>query len=110
MIDGQPISTGSIGFKPVGGGRIGGGRIEPDGSFFISMYEKGDGLTTGSYTVAVSALEPVSNTSQRWYAPKKYADHKTSELVVEITKPTSDLNLELTWEGDDHDQPWVENL
>ena len=107
-VDGIPVTAGGVSFKPVEGGRPGGGAIQQDGSYNVTMYRKNDGLPLGSYKVAVTGVEVINDSSQRWLAPKKYASHDTSGYVIEITEETADMNFDLSWEGDDHSAPWVE--
>jgi hypothetical protein len=49
--------------------------------------------------VAITAADPVSTTETRWYAPKKYADFRTSGLNQEITGATDNLVINLSWDG-----------
>ena len=58
----------------------------------------------------VLAIEPINNTSQRWYAPKKYAAIKTSGLTAEITRGKTEVNFELSWDGSEHSEPFVEKF
>ena len=60
----------------------------------------------GTHNVEVMAREAVSETSARWHAPKKYTSHKTSGITVDIDQPTSDLEINLTWDGG---KPFVES-
>ena len=108
--DGKPVEFGGVAFKPVGGGRRAGGGIESGGSYTVTMYEKSDGIPVGKYTVTISSAETLNPRSIRWHAPKRYAKHETSELTVEITKATSELNFDLTWDGDEHSEPWIEKF
>lgn len=107
-IDGEPLKYGGVNFRPAGGGRAAGGRLDENGQFTVTMYEKGDGLPPGNYIVAIKATQWVSESSERWHAPMKYAYHESSELTAEISEETSDLTFELTWKGDRRKKPWVE--
>lgn len=109
-LDGEPLTTGSVTFKPAAGGRIGVGNIESDGKFLVSMYVAGDGLPTGKYLVAVSSYEDINDTTRRWVAPKEYSEVTSSGLTAEITEETDSMNFELTWEGSEHKKPWNEKL
>ena len=104
VIDGQPVTHGSIMFIPAGG-RPAGGSVDTQGHFALTCYEPGDGATPGHHRVKVTAVEPINERSSRWLAPKKYADEKTSGIEVEITEPVDDLKIELTWDGG---KPFVE--
>jgi hypothetical protein len=105
LIDGVPLSTGSIMFVN-GTGRPASGRIDADGHFTLNCYEPGDGAMIGHHRVKVTALESINDRSNRWLAPKKYADEKTSGIEVDVTEPVDDLKIELTWDGG---KPFVEH-
>lgn len=109
-VDGKPLEYGGVSFKPVGGGRVGGGGIKEGGVYSVTMYEKDDGIPVGTYSVTISSVETLNPRTIRWHAPKKYANHKTSELTVEITEATSDLDFKLSWDGDKHSEAWIEKF
>jgi hypothetical protein len=104
VIDGQLLSIGNIKFVP-NGGRASWGKIDENGRFSLSCYETNDGALPGRHRVQVSAIEMISASKAKWHAPKKYADFRTSGLEVEITEPTDDLTIELTWAGG---KPFIE--
>ena len=108
--DGKPVEFGGVSFKPVAGGRVGGGGIESGGAYTVTMYEKGDGIPLGKYTVTISSAETLNPRTIRWHAPEKYSNPKTSGLSVEITEATSELDFELTWDGDEHSEPWIQKF
>jgi hypothetical protein len=87
--------------------RASGGRIGPDGRFTLGCFEKDDGVVVGKHPLAVIATEPLGANAQRWLAPRKYAQPKTSELTVDIQEPTDSLVIELTWAGG---KPFVERF
>ena len=64
----------------------------------------------GKYEVMVSGIEPIGETAQRWHAPKKYADTKTSGLTIEISKNMGEVNLDLSWKGEKPSKPFVEKF
>ena len=110
-IDGAPLAFGSVLFEPLEGGennRPGGGALESDGTFRVSAYTAFDGLPPGSYRVAITGTEHISDTSQRWHAPKKYSQPGTSGLTAEIEEETDQLNFDLSWEGEETSEPFVE--
>ena len=112
-VQGQPLAHGSVTFMPVNKGdgfRAGGGSLNENGEFQISSFTPNDGLLVGKHTVMVSGIEPLSETGQRWHAPKKYANLNESGLVVEISSDTDKLTFDLTWDGSKHDKPFVEKL
>jgi len=106
VIDGQPLTCGSISFIQ-SGTRPAAGPIGSDGRFTLTCFEAGDGAIPGHYRVAVAGLEPVNERTNRWHAPKRYSDPSTSGIEVEITEPIEDLKIEITWDGG---KPFVERL
>ena len=106
MIDGEPLRHGSVLFVP-DGGRPAAGAIDADGRFFLTCFEVGDGIIPGKYQVQVKGTEPIGEVAQRWHAPMKYANVRTSGLEREVNEPTDDLLIELTWDGG---EPFVERF
>jgi hypothetical protein len=106
LIDGKPLSRGSIMVIP-DGQRASGGSIGPDGRFTLSCYELNDGVVPGTHRVTVQATEHISERETRWPTPKKYGNPNTSGLQITVDKPTEDLKIELSWEGK---QPFVERM
>ncbi len=98
LIDGQPLTVGNIKFVP-DGARPSSGKLDPQGKFTLTCYDGGDGVVVGKHRAQISAMEVISASKVRWMAPPKYADFRTSELEYEITEPTDDLKIELTWDG-----------
>lgn len=99
LVDGKPLSKGNITFVPEGG-RPSVARIQPDGSFELSCFDDDDGAIIGTHQVAISAKDIISEDNIKWHAPPKYSDYRNSGLTVEVTEPTDDLVIELTWEGE----------
>lgn len=67
---------------------------EPEGTFEISTYEKGDGIPAGEYTLTVTWR--VFNTMSMMYSGEdrlggKYADPKTSTIKFTIKDQAVDL-------------------
>ena len=107
FIDGKPLKCGTITLVPEGA-RPSNGKIDDDqGHFTLTCYEGEDGAVKGKHTVRVAATEPVGANAIRWLVPKKYTDHRTSNLEVNIDGPTDSLRIDLTWDGG---APFVERL
>ena len=104
LIDSQPLSIGNIKFVP-NGGRASWGKINEDGRFTLTCYETNDGAIPGTHRIQVSAIEMISSSKAKWHAPKKYADFRTSGVTVDVTEPTDDLTINLTWDGG---KPFIE--
>lgn len=108
VIDGSLITRGSIKFVPEHG-RPSSGDIGPDGRFTLTCYDGKDGAIPGKHRVQVDANRPISDKQMEIFAPKRYADFRSSGLEVEITKAVDDLKIELTW-GNEKKGPYVERL
>jgi hypothetical protein len=106
LIDGKPLTLGSIQFVPEGA-RPSGGAIDRDGHFVLSCYVRGDGAVIGAHRVRVTAAQNVSEKELRWEAPKMYADIATSGIVVHVDAPADDVVINLTWNGG---KPFVERF
>lgn len=98
LIDGQPLTRGIIQFVPEGT-RPAAGKIDEQGRFTLTSYDGGDGVVLGTHRVMVAAKEMVGESKAKWLAPPKYADFRKSGLTVEVTEPTDDLTIELSWDG-----------
>jgi hypothetical protein len=72
---------------------------EGDGSFVASTYRAFDGLPVGKYTVTVVQRRPLvtpEGVPGPNLLPPRYADLKTSPLVVEVREGMGEIKLELT--------------
>lgn len=94
-IDGTPLSVGNIRFIPAGGGRPSVAQIGSDGRFDFGK----EGVVSGRQRIEVIASEQIGANGYRWHAPQKYASYLASGLERDITQPTNDLQLTLSWEG-----------
>jgi hypothetical protein len=97
-IDGKPVTRGSISFRPVQG-RLSGGQLDEHGRFSLTTFEPGDGCVPGSHRVTVHSTDQINRSTLRWNVPKKYKDKSTSDIEVSIDGPTDDLEIKLTWDG-----------
>ena len=98
LIDGAPLTSGSVRFIPVGGGRPSVAEIGGDGQFDFGK----EGVVVGKQRVEVIATEQIGATGYRWHAPEKYASYSTSGLEEDVSQPTSDLTLKLSWAAESH--------
>lgn len=57
MMNGSPLSKGTVSFHPVAGGPVATGAIQSDGTFTIQTATK-EGLQPGEYKVTVVATDP----------------------------------------------------
>lgn len=98
LIDDKPLTTGVVRVVPAGDAPAT-GEIGPDGTFTLSTFRPGDGCVPGEHPVAVVAIKTLSSSTIQFFVPKKYVDHVTSGKTVNITGPTKDLEIKLSWEG-----------
>lgn len=114
LVDGKPLKHGSITFMPIVQGeeksRPGGSSLDSEGRFKVTSFTLHDGLLAGDYEVFVLAVEPINETSQRWHAPSKYSNAKTSGLKLSVTEETDSANFDLSWKGEDPSEPYVEKF
>ncbi len=108
-IDGKPLTVGQVRVSPAGH-RPSLGAIDKTGRFTLSCFEIGDGVPTGTHLATISAIEPIDERSNRWHAPKEYANSVSSGVWVDITGPTDDLQIELTWAGSKQSGPFVDKF
>lgn len=99
IIDGEPLTFGNIRFVPEGH-RSSYGKLDSEGRFSLSCFDEGDGAVTGTHRVQISASEILAGSKVKWHAPKKYSGVSKSGLVIDITEPTEDVLIELTWDGE----------
>ena len=104
LIDGQPLPNAMLAFYPESG-RPSHANCDESGKFVLECFGDNDGAQIGKHQVAVTAVEQLSPTQMKWFAPKKYNDPRTSGLEYQIDEPTDDLKIELTWSGG---APYVE--
>lgn len=98
LIDGAPVTHGTIRFIP-NNARASVGNLGSDGHFTLTCFDGLDGAVLGSHRIEVAASEIRGENTLRWHAPKRYADVNTSGLTAEITGPTNDLVINLSWVG-----------
>lgn len=96
LIDGKPLTHGLVTFYPTSG-RSSFGQVNAEGRFTLSSRKAGDGVLPGSQRVTVKGSESLNEKQTKWHAPKKYANQDTSGIVIEITEPVDDLQIELSW-------------
>jgi hypothetical protein len=106
LIDGKPLPHGFVQVAPEGF-RAASGPVDYDGRFRLTTLKPNDGCVLGSHRVTVVGVQSIDGTSQRWHAPKKYADITSSDLTITIEGETDSLTINLTWAGG---KPFVEKF
>ena len=107
-IDGKPVTVGQIAVFPEGR-RQSIGKLDSEGRFSLACHEAGDGAPTGQHIATITAVQSIDEHTQRWFAPRKYAD-KANGVWVTIDGPTDDLKVELTWAGTKNSSPYIEKF
>jgi hypothetical protein len=107
-IDGKPLTHGQITVMPEGH-RASIGKLDDEGRFTLSCFALGDGAPVGTHIATITAVEPIDEHSNRWHAPKKYANKATGVWVV-IDAPTNDLKIPLTWAHESEKGPYIERF
>ncbi len=95
-IDGKPLPYGYIRFIPEQG-RASDAQLESDGTFTLRYSGEREGAVLGNHRVEIAANEVLGPSRVKWHAPKQYASIGTSRLTQEITGPTKDITIDLTW-------------
>ena len=75
--------------------RPGSGKFGPNGKFVIGSYEIGDGLMPGTYTVAVTCIDPLDFSKPREELDFVPADFKLDNLVVEAGMDPIVMNFDV---------------
>lgn len=110
LIDGKPVEAGWVCIMP-DNARPAISAIGSDGRFKLTTYDDDDGVVPGKHTVTVTAIESRNNgTITRYLVPPKYQAVETTDVQVEISEPTEDLTIELSWEGSGKTGPYEERF
>jgi hypothetical protein len=96
LIDGKPLTRGNIKFVPADG-RPSAGAIGQDGKFTLTCYDGADGAIPGTHRVQIASNRIISDSKIEWFAPRTYADFRTSGLEYQIDEPNDNLTIDLTW-------------
>ena len=105
-LDGQPLTTGTVTFHPVGSGPVAIGTIGPDGRYELAVGQDRS-VPPGDYVVTVEATEPVAAepapakgpprppAAPKGLTPDKYADKAATDLRFTVKPGGNTINLEL---------------
>ena len=90
LIDGKPLTTGTVAFIPQRG-RGARGNIQSDGSFELSTYQDGDGAVLGIHSATVTAIATSGSAhlqfeerDVKYLTPARYSIAGESGLVFEV--------------------------
>lgn len=101
-VNGEPATEGEIMFYPTSG-RPAMSQIRPDGTYELTSFKKGDGVTPGKHKVTISVNETIrpnnaaapndineenaANMAEGkivWLIPQKYSERNTTTLTAEV--------------------------
>jgi hypothetical protein len=99
--NGKPVPNGTISFIPTSGPSAT-GEIQPDGSYTLTTYRKGDGAVLGRHTVVIVAMQDMSgrlpeqrNPLPPPIVPVQYTSLATSDLRAEVKDEENTVNFSL---------------
>jgi hypothetical protein len=99
--NGKAVPNGTISFIPADG-RSATGEIEPDGSYTLTTYRKGDGAILGQHKVVIVAMEKTSNRLPEArnplppsIIPLKYTSLATSDLRADVKDQENTIDFKL---------------
>lgn len=102
LLDGKPLSQGTVVFTPEFG-RAATGTIQADGRFVLTSYHPGDGASLGKHRVAVIAREqlpsdggPIGIRAGRSLIPDFYSDNAKSGLTFEVGEGRNNCEIKLS--------------
>lgn len=104
LLDGEPVSGGSITFSPIGTGKGNAGKpasgaVGSDGTFKLGTYSDADGAVIGKHKVTYSPPAPETKTNPDGHSvqvPGKYDGMSVKASEVEIKSGSNtDLKIEL---------------
>lgn len=99
--NGKAVPNGTISFIPADG-RSATGEIQPDGSYTLTTYRKGDGAILGQHKVVIVAMEDMSNRLPEArnplppsIIPVRYTSLATSELRADVKDQENTIDFKL---------------
>lgn len=101
LVDGKPLSSGSVMLQPKAGPAAR-GQIGADGAFELGTYQPGDGVRPGLAAVRVTSVASVQATPDqeqppgKSLIPQRYADFATSGLTVDVAAGMQPVDIELS--------------
>jgi hypothetical protein len=85
---GKPLTQGEITFEPTDIGREAHGGIQPNGTFELTTFNKGDGAVAGTHRVAVTG------TSKKDAFPLKYRNTSSSKTQLDVAEGKTEYNVD----------------
>ncbi|MEM8681179.1 MAG: hypothetical protein AAGF97_17670 [Planctomycetota bacterium] len=100
LLDGSPVSTGTVTFYPQGGGAPAYAQVQEDGSF-VARTGDANGLPSGNYEVSVRVVERIEAEKLgdpprfKNLIPVRYKNPKTSGLAYELSSGRNQIEVSL---------------
>jgi hypothetical protein len=116
-LNGKPVSTGRISFHPTTGERPALANIQPDGSYSLTTFQRGDGALLGHHKVSIKSTRieneapPPKDFKEDaelaakfgtkggphlvFLVDKKYYDERTTDLEAEVKPGDNQINFDL---------------
>lgn len=106
-IDGKPLERGVVtvwvkDYRPCYG------VLNSEGRFALTTHKDGDGCPVGEFPVTVTSEASGKGDIMKYFAPKRYKDPAQSGLTIKVEEPRDDMEINLTWVGDPHGKPFIE--
>jgi hypothetical protein len=107
MLNGSPVTGGSLTFSPIASeqteaGKPATGTVQPDGTFTLGTYKPGDGAVIGRHRVSYSAPSPDAATQppadgghDQGPPPSPYAGLVPETKEVEVASGENNITIEL---------------
>jgi hypothetical protein len=116
-LNGEPVTQGRISFHPTNGERPALANIQPDGSYSLTTFERGDGALLGHHKVSIKSTrienappppkdfrEEAAQAAEMaktggpqlvFIVDKKYYDERTTDLEVEVKSGDNKIDFTL---------------
>jgi hypothetical protein len=102
---GKAVPNGTILFMPASGPSAQ-GEIQPDGSYTLTTFRKGDGAVLGKHTVVIVAMKDMGDTLPEARSPlppplvpDKYTSAATSDLRAQVEDKENTIDFQLQDDG-----------
>jgi hypothetical protein len=100
--NGRPVPNGTVTFIPDPAGPPATGEIQPDGTYTLTTYVKGDGAVPGRHKVVVVAMDDAAGKLPEErkplpppIVPAKYTSPATSTLTADVKAEDNTINFDL---------------
>ncbi len=103
IYNGQPVTSGSIHFRPIAvsgakegtQGKPASGQIQSDGTFVLTTFRQGDGAIVGKHEVSYIPATGGAETYEQQPEKSPYLGLVPKEKEVEVKPGTNDITIEL---------------